>query len=218
VVFPFYLSPWTDCYPDEEKENEYTRDILKALAQRNMPFFIITKSPLVLRDVEFFTKRENAFIAISLNTIDDSVTRIFEPKAPSASKRKALIERLVSIPYLKTVVKIDPILPGITDGSCLEDLTEWLCTIKPTAVTVETLRISGDMADNLRSEISNHMYNSLIGYYDMLNTVPQHPYLDYRLSLFKSLRDKFTASGVRVAFCRATLPSPITSYDCRGGY
>jgi DNA repair photolyase len=215
---PFYLSPWTDCYTAEERQKKYARRIVKTLAEQNLPFFVITKSPLVLRDVDFFVGRENAFIAVSLNTIDDSITRVFEPKAPSASERKELIEELVAIPNLKTVVKIDPILPGITDNARLERLSEWLCSIKPTAVTVETLRISRDMAERLLYELPRSAFSKLIQYYDRLDEIPSHPSSRYRLPLFKSLKDTFLSRGVKVSFCRATVSVPLTPYDCRGGY
>lgn len=215
---PFYLSPWTDCYHEEEVDKKYTRSILKELSKRNLPFFVITKSTLVLRDLEFFVNRENAFIAISLNTLDDRIVKNLEPGAPSATERKALIEKLVSIPGLKIVVKIDPILPGITDHVRLEHLIGWLKKIKPTAITVETVRLTKDLAIRLETAVTGNEYKKLMYHYNDLNEIPQHPNLDYRLKLFTALAKEFAAGGIRAAFCRATLPYAITPYDCRGGY
>lgn len=215
---PFYLSPWTDCYVYEEKEKGYTRKILTALSDKKIPFFVITKSPLVLNDTDLFKNRENTFIAVSINSLSDELTRQLEPNAPSATERKELIEKLVKIEGLKTVVKIDPIIPGITDSKELERLVDWVCECKPSAITAETLRISSKILSNMKKNLSSTLIDNMTQYYPELSDVPTHPYIDYRMKVLKYTSERFKNVGIKASFCKASLPERITEFDCRGGY
>jgi DNA repair photolyase len=215
---PFYLSPWTDCYQNEEEQNGYTRKVLLELSSRNIPFFVITKSPLVLRDIDLFKNKDNAFIAISLNSLNDDLTKQLEPGASSATERKNLIEELVQMKDVKTVIKIDPIIPGITDKDELDVLTDWLCRLKPTAVTVETLRISSRILLNMEKHLPTNLIKSMMQHYPELSETPAHPFIDYRLKILKETAAKFEKVGIKASFCKASLPERITEFDCRGGY
>lgn len=215
---PFYLSPWTDCYQNEEEQNGYTQKILSELSSRNIPFFVITKSPLVLRDIDLFKNKGNAFIAISLNSLNDDLTKQLEPGASSATERKNLIEELVQMKDVKTVIKIDPIIPGITDKDELNILTDWLCRLKPTAVTVETLRISSRILLNMEKHLPTNLIKSMMQHYPELSETPTHPFIDYRLKILKETAVKFKKDGIKASFCKASLPERITEFDCRGGY
>jgi len=216
--FPYYLSPWTDAYQPIEAENGYSLQIIKALAQRNYPFFVITKSLLIERDIDYFKNRSSSFIAISLNTLDDKISSIFEPGAPLASERKELIERLVADKSLKTVVKIDPIIPGITDGPSLDNLLDWLEGVKPEAVTADTLRISWPIVKNMRKYIDNELIDSILRHYTKVEDHAEHPNSEYRLRVLQTIADRLKRAGVKASFCRASLPLRINEFDCRGGY
>ncbi len=215
---PFYLSPWTDCYDYEEKEKGFTKRILTALSDKKIPFFVITKSPLVLRDIDLFKNKENTFIAVSINSLNDELTKQLEPNAPTATERKELIEKLVKIEGLKTVVKIDPIIPGLTDSNNLENLIDWLCECKPGAITAETLRISMKILDNMKKHLPASMIEDMMQYYPDLSDVPTHPYIDYRLKVLKQTSERFQKAEIKASFCKASLPERITEFDCRGGY
>lgn len=215
---PFYLSPWTDPYQPLESRAKLAAAALKALSSRRRPFFVITRSTLVRRDLNHFAGNPAAFIAISLNTLDDAITHILEPAAPSASERKALIQELAASGRVRTVVKIDPILPGITDGNKLEELAAWLCRVKPAAVTIETARLTSLLARDLGAALGEKCQGELLKSYPALSDQPLHPFKSYRLPLFRTLAATFTRHGVRASFCKASLPFPITPYDCRGGY
>ncbi len=215
---PYYLSPWTDAYPDQEAKTELTRSVLQSLAVANAPYFVITKSTLVTRDIDLFADRKNAFVAISLNTLDSQITKRLEPGAPLATKRARAIEELLATRKVRTVVKIDPILPGITDGESLEELLAWIYAIKPTGVTLETARLNRSIAARLHQVLSPSEYAKLIRHYGPITREPQHPYLAYRLDLFQSVADRLAEKNIRASFCKATLPYPITTHDCRGGF
>ncbi len=217
-VSPYYLSPWTDAYQHGEEQQERTTQIIEALSSKNQPFFVITKSTLVKRDLEYFRNRENTFIAISLNTINDEITSVFELNAPSASKRMALIEELVGDGTIKVVVKIDPIIPGFTDNQELDKLLDWLAKIKPIAVTAETLRLSQKIVDEFHKHLDNYLIDSILLHYPKLNNQPVHPHIDYRMKVLIKVAERLKRAGVKTSFCQASLPLKITEFDCRGGY
>jgi DNA repair photolyase len=215
---PLYLSPWTDPYPPEEENNRHTRRLLEHLSGSGQPFFAVTKNPLVRRDADLFRGNDRAFVAVSINTMDDSITQMLEPDAPPASSRIELIEDLVSIPNLRTVVRIDPIIPSVTDGVVLDRLLGWLCEIRPFAVAIETLRVNCRISLKLKTALPDYLFRSIISSYAEIGEKAAHPRIQWRQMLFRHAASKLAASDVRACFCRATLPERITPWDCRGGY
>lgn len=215
---PYYLSPWTDAYQHCEAENGHTSQMVQALAAQNHPFFVITKSLLIKRDLAHFRNRRNAFIAVSLNTLSDEITALFEPDAPSATARKSMIEDLVADKSLKIVVKIDPIIPGITDGEELDALLDWIAIVQPEAVTAETLRLSLKLAEYIKGFIGNKLSNNILQHYPQLTHQVLHSHMDYRLNVLNTINERLKRAGVKASFCSASLPIKINEFDCRGGY
>ena len=54
---PYYLSPWTDAYQHQEAQKQYTKQIINTLSLNNHPFFVITKSLLIQRDLDYFRNK-----------------------------------------------------------------------------------------------------------------------------------------------------------------
>ncbi len=215
---PLYLSPWTDAYPPCEKRHNRTGSLVRHLSKTGQPFYIITRSLLVKRDIDVIRNSKKAFVAISLNTLDNSITNMLEPSAPTAQQRAEMIEELAGIPGLRTVVRIDPIIPGITDGKRLEELLQWVLKVKPFAIGVETLRINNTIAERMKTALPEESFNRMMKHYPETEDDPVHPPMECRLDLFRKIASKFKNSPVRASFCQATLPEKITQWDCRGGY
>lgn len=127
----------SDPYMEIEKELFLTRDILKLADRFKFPVHIITKSDLILRDIDVFKKiQKNAvlpndiknnshlkvIISFSFSTIDDKIAKIFEPSAPSPSKRFKAIKKLRKEGFLVGVALM-PILPHISDSKMIIDKT-----------------------------------------------------------------------------------------------
>lgn len=214
---PFYLSPWTDPYQELEKNCKLTRHALSKLFMLNRKYFVVTKSCLVARDVELFRNNPRCFVAVSLNSLDQSVLDRTEPKLPTAEQRLNLVVDLIN-DQVKTVVKIDPVIPGITDGILMEALINSIIKVKPFAVTTETVRINKKIAENIKLHLSSMQYKKFISYYPPLNHRPQHPQLEYRIKLFNWMKQLFTVQNIPISFCRASFPIKLTKYDCRGGF
>lgn len=215
---PLYLSPWTDPYPPCEEEQFRTGSLVRHLSRTGQPFYIITRSLLVRRDIYVIRDSNRAFVAISLNTLDEGITELLEPDAPGAGKRVEMIEELAGITGLRTVIRIDPIIPGITDGERLLELLQWVLKVKPFSIGVETLRIDSFISSRLRNVLPEAWFDRMMEYYSPPGEIPVHPALEWRLDLFRRIASLFEKTDVRACFCRATVPEQITPWDCRGGY
>ena len=108
----------TDPYQPAERKFGVTRSILERLTQyHGLHVGLITKSPLVARDVDVFRRladRSEVTIHISLITVDAPLLRRLEVRSPHPAARLRALEKLAQA-GLNAGVIIAPILPGITD-------------------------------------------------------------------------------------------------------
>ena len=108
----------TDPYQPAERQFRITRQILERLAQfHGLKIGIVTKSPLVARDVDVLTRlaeRSEVTIHLSLITVDAPLLRRLEVRSPAPGARLRALEKLAQA-GLSAGVMIAPILPGITD-------------------------------------------------------------------------------------------------------
>lgn len=104
------ISSVTDPYQPLERKTFLTRRCLEILAENKFPVYVLTKSPLVLRDIDIFKKFEDCEVGITITTDNDNVRRIFEPFAPSVEFRISALKRLKEA-GIKTSAFIGPALP-----------------------------------------------------------------------------------------------------------
>jgi DNA repair photolyase len=108
----------TDCYQPIEKELELTRRCLEVCLEYKNPVSVISKSALVLRDVELFralAAEARFHIAVSLAFTDNEQSRAIEPWAASPDRRFKVIEALAAA-GLPVSVMIAPVIPGVNDS------------------------------------------------------------------------------------------------------
>jgi DNA repair photolyase len=106
-----------DPYMPVEKSEELMRGALKLLIRYNFPVHILTKSDLIIRDIELLQQLSKTYAAASLTitTANDELARIIEPAAPVSSKRLEAIRQL-SKAGIYTGVMVMPLLPFINDS------------------------------------------------------------------------------------------------------
>jgi DNA repair photolyase len=106
------LSSVTDPYQGAEKTYRLTRGILEILAREPYPgvVSILTKSPLVLRDVALLAALPRAVVGLTVTTTDDKLSRFLELRAPLASRR---LEALAALHAnrIETYAFVGPLLP-----------------------------------------------------------------------------------------------------------
>jgi DNA repair photolyase len=107
----------TDPYQPIEKQYRIVREILEVLEARNHPVGIVTKSALVMRDIDILSRMAEkglAKVALSVTTLDRMLARTMEPRAATPTRRLEAIRQL-SDAGIPTSVMVAPIIPGLTD-------------------------------------------------------------------------------------------------------
>jgi DNA repair photolyase len=109
----------TDPYQPAEKHYEVTRAILEELTRhQGLRLGIITKSNLVLRDIDLLKKiaRQNQLgVHVTITTLNVDLARMLEPRAPRPDLRLDAVRQL-NLAGIQVGVNCSPVLPGITDS------------------------------------------------------------------------------------------------------
>jgi len=109
-----WISGVCDPYQPLESKYKLTRQCLEILQQHSWPVTVQTRSPLVLRDIDVFKKMSDVEVGLTITTANDSIRRLFEPRAPPVQSRiKALAE--LHAQGIRTYAMIAPMLPGAQD-------------------------------------------------------------------------------------------------------
>jgi DNA repair photolyase len=107
-----------DSYQPIEEERELTREVVEVLGRHRFPVEVLTKSDLVLRDLDLYGEidgRSWACVFFTITTFDEEVASRFEPGAATPERRLEAMRRVAGA-GLTTGVAMMPLLPGITDG------------------------------------------------------------------------------------------------------
>jgi DNA repair photolyase len=107
----------TDPYQWVESRYRFMPEILEALEEAETPVTVLTKSPLVLRDIDLFermAKKVPVSVNLSVPTLDEAAWRATEPHTPSPAARLDAVEKLRSR-GIESGVLVAPLMPGIND-------------------------------------------------------------------------------------------------------
>ena len=107
----------TDPYQPAEGRYKLTRACLETLRDARNPFHIITRSPMIVRDVDVLADaaaRAELSVTFSIPTLDEDVWRRTEPGTPPPRQRLRAVRTLVDS-GIKAGVGMAPLLPGISD-------------------------------------------------------------------------------------------------------
>ena len=107
----------TDPYQPIERERKIMRGILEVLERAGHPVGIVTKSALVVRDLDLLQRmaqRHLVKVAISVTTLDAKLARSMEPRAATPARRLEAL-RLLSDAGIPTTVMVAPVIPALND-------------------------------------------------------------------------------------------------------
>src|SRR5271156_6237232 len=105
------------CQPIERR-HQITRRVLEVLERAGHPVGIVTKSALVLRDLDILArmaKRDLVKVAISVTTLDPNLARVMEPRASSPPRRLDALRQLVAAGVPASTL-VAPVIPAINDA------------------------------------------------------------------------------------------------------
>ena len=133
-----FLSSASDPYQPVEAKYGVTRRCLEALLRNRFPVSILTRSPLVLRDLELLRRFEWVKVGMSITTVP---VKRFEPGVPPLQRRIATLRRLAAA-GLATWVSLAPVIPGVLMVD-LDQLFEELSDAGVSSVSFGILRFNG---------------------------------------------------------------------------
>jgi DNA repair photolyase len=133
-----FLSSASDPYQPVEARYMLTRKCLEVLLRSGFPVSILTRSPLVLRDLDVIRKFHRIRVGMSVTTVP---VRRFEPGVPPLQRRIDTLRKLASA-GVSTYVSLAPVIPGIMMVD-LEGLFEELSAAGVKSVSYGILRFAG---------------------------------------------------------------------------
>ncbi len=134
------MSNSSDPYPRLEGKTGLTRKCLEILAKSHCRLQIVTKSDLVIRDIDIL-KTVPCVVSITVLTADDELSRKLEPGAPVSSKRLKTIKTLAKA-GIPTTARIDPLIPFLNDD--LGVLMRSVAELGVLHVTCSTYKVKPD--------------------------------------------------------------------------
>jgi len=117
-----FMSSMSDPYQPVEKELELTKKILENL-NKDARLSILTKSDLVLRDINLLKQFKNLEVGFTINDFEGKTKDLMEPFAPNYKLRLEALKKLSKI-GIKTYVFVSPIIPGLINLKKIIDSTK----------------------------------------------------------------------------------------------
>ncbi len=115
---PIVMSAITDVYQPIEHEMRVARQCLEVMAECNQPVSTMTKSAMVLRDIDLWQRlgaHHAGRVTVTIVTLDSELARALEPRASDPRARLRTIRELVAA-GVPVSVNIAPVIPGLTDS------------------------------------------------------------------------------------------------------
>jgi DNA repair photolyase len=154
---PIALGINTDGWQPLERRMELTRSILAVLAECRHPLTIVTKSTLILRDLDLLqdlARDRLVFVMVSITSLDAGLKRTLEPRAAAPQARLKVIERL-SAAGVPVGVLVAPVIPALTDHE-LEQILEAAKIAGATSAGYVLLRLPHEVKDLFREWLAEH--------------------------------------------------------------
>ena len=140
----------TDPYQWCEGRYKLMPPVLEALRDSDTPVSVLTKSPLVLRDLDHYVEmagRAGASVNLSVPTLDEKVWRATEPHTPHPRARLEAVAKLNSM-GVSSGVLVAPLMPGINDApEQVEPIVELAREAGATFVGCSTLHLRDEVRD-----------------------------------------------------------------------
>ena len=147
----------TDPYQPIERRYQITRRILEVLERAGHPVGIVTKSALVLRDLDILTRmarRDLVKVAVSVTTIDPTLARVMEPRASTPPRRLGALRQLVEAGVPASTL-VAPIIPAINDAE-IERILEAVAETGVRNAGYVLLRLPHELRDLFREWLTEN--------------------------------------------------------------
>ncbi len=160
----------TDPYQPAEGRYKLTRACLEVMAEAANPFSIITRGPMIVRDVDVLTAaatRSDVSVTFSVPTLDDRIWRYTEPHTSPPIQRLRAMRKLIDA-GINAGVGIAPILPGLSDDpDLLADVVKAARDHGATRVWANVLYLRPGTREHFLDKLTD-VWPELIPFYEQL--------------------------------------------------
>ena len=154
-----------DPYQPAEASHGIVRQVISTLNSTGFSVHVLTKSPLVLRDLEILSKSEGSMVTMSLISLDRQLNMVFEPDVPSVDERLSTIQKLVAS-GVTAGVAIFPVLPFLVENE-LKAIIQKIKQYNAEYVVFKHLELKGRQKQDYFALI-NKYYPTLLDKYQEL--------------------------------------------------
>ncbi|MGC8961337.1 MAG: SPL family radical SAM protein, partial [Candidatus Bathyarchaeia archaeon] len=195
-----------------------TRKVLEILSERGFKTLIVTKSNLVVRDLDVIRVGRCA-VSLTITTLDDELARMIEPGAPPPSLRLEALGEITSS-GVPCSIRFDPIIPTVNDDpELVEELISKAAEREVSHVTASTYKAKPDNFKRLTSVLTEDQRARLTELYIRRGQrLGGSIYLPeaLRLKLLTRVRRVAAKHGVTFSTCREGLPQLNAAESCDG--
>jgi DNA repair photolyase len=173
----------TDPYQPLEKKYQITRACLEVLTAYDgstelaevFPVSILTKSNLVLRDLDHLRRLRDVEVGFTIATLDEDVRRLFEPRSSPVPCRLAALSQLAEA-GIRTWAFCGPLLPFLSDDEeQMDALFGELERVRVSYIIVDSIKLSGAIGGKVRRVLEKHYPDLVEGYRHIAaNRAPYH--------------------------------------------
>ncbi|RLE50436.1 MAG: radical SAM protein [Candidatus Methanomethylicota archaeon] len=171
-----YMSSVSDPYQPIERELKLTRRVLENMDE-NICLRILTKSNLILRDIDVLMKFKHLEVGLTVNGFNEEIKKVFEPNSPRHEDRVKALKEL-SRRGLKTYAFISPAIPHLVDVTFLvqqlKDIVDFFI-VEPL-----NIKLCGKRFFKALKELAPNSFNSI-------NSLDK--YLSYHRKLRRELQE-----------------------------
>lgn len=151
------LGAATDAYQPVERRLGITRGLVAVASRHRHPVFVVTKSPLVERDVDLLAPMAAdrlAGVMVTVTTIDPELARILEPRAGAPWRRLRTIERLAAA-GIPVALSVGPVIPFVNDAD-IERIVESAAAAGARSVHYTVIRLPWEVAPLFEQWLADH--------------------------------------------------------------
>ncbi len=157
IKTPVLFSSVTDAYQPLERRFKVTRNCIELLLRHEFPISVLTKSDLVLRDVDLIGQSSDNEVGMTIITLDEKVRRVFESGAVP-SKRRLIALREITALGIRTFGFVGPIIPELSTPY-LEELIRNLAECGVAYVLFDRLNVKYGNRPVLEHALQTHFTN-----------------------------------------------------------
>ena len=205
----------SDPYPNLEAKTGLMRKCLEILSLHNCKIQVITKSNLVIRDIDLL-KKTSSMVSLTITIDSDNISKLIEPHAPLPSERLKAVENLIK-KEIPMSVRIDPIIPFVNDNT--ENLIKTLASMGVKHITGSTYKVKLDNWQRFSTALPKTAEKLKPLYFEKGEKIGRYIYLPkaLRLKLMKTLGVLAEKYGMKFGTCREGL-SHLNTALCDGSW